>query len=78
MTEAGSIGATNLANQVLNLGNATAVLANAPSGTLPGAFSFSQHTLAPFDQLAGIPATTVGTIYLIIVCLNDYMLSSNY
>lgn len=64
---AGNSASGILAAQVLQLGNATAVLAAAPSGTLPGGLAYNQHTLAPFDQLAGIPATTVGTIYLIIV-----------
>jgi len=51
---------------VLALGNATAVLQAIEPSSLIGAFGSNQHTLQPFDQLAGIAATTVGAIYLII------------
>ncbi|KAL7423026.1 hypothetical protein Q5752_002325 [Cryptotrichosporon argae] len=66
MTSAGGAGASTLAGQVLALSNASAVVAAAPAGSLAGAFSYSQYDLRPFDELAGIAATTVGTIYLII------------
>lgn len=66
MTTAAGQASTKLADQVLALGNATATLAAAPAGTIAGAFNYNSHDLRPFDQLGGIPATTVGTIYLII------------
>jgi hypothetical protein len=50
MTMATSAAATTLASQVLALGNASAVLAAAPEGTLAGAFSYNLHNLAPFNQ----------------------------
>lgn len=61
-----SAGST-LAGQVLQLGNASAVLSAAAPETIIGAFSYNEHNLHPFDQLAGIASTTVGTVYLIIV-----------
>ena len=50
MTEATSAASTTLASQVLALGNASAVLAAAPTGSLIGAFNYNQHNLHPFDQ----------------------------
>ena len=67
MTTATSSAATTLASQVLALSNASDVLSAAPQGSLIGAFSYNEHNLHPFDQLAGIASTTVGTVYLIIV-----------
>jgi len=67
MRKASASAATELASQVLALGNATAVLAAADPSSLIGPFSYNEHNLHPFDQLAGIAATTVGTVYLIIV-----------
>ncbi|KAK1923232.1 hypothetical protein DB88DRAFT_547225 [Papiliotrema laurentii] len=52
MRAAGDAGATTLASQVLALGNSSAVLAAAPEGSLIGAFSYNEHNLHPFDQLA--------------------------
>ncbi|CAD6578689.1 MAG: hypothetical protein TREMPRED_002243 [Tremellales sp. Tagirdzhanova-0007] len=66
MTAATSSADTTLASQVLALGNATAVLSAAPPSSVIGAFSFNMHNLHPFDQTGGIPATTIGTVYLII------------
>jgi hypothetical protein len=51
----------------LALGNASAVLQAVEPSSIIGAFGMNQHVLQPFDQLAGIAATTVGAIYLIIV-----------
>ncbi|KAK4689247.1 hypothetical protein P7C73_g851, partial [Tremellales sp. Uapishka_1] len=65
-TEAIASAGSTLVSQILALSNATAVLAAAPSGTVSGAFFYNQHNLEPFDQLGGIPSTTVGTVYLII------------
>ena len=50
MTSSTSAAATTLASQVLALGNASAVIAGAPMGSLIGAFSYNQHNLHPFDQ----------------------------
>lgn len=75
MRTASSSAATELASQVLALGNATAVLAAAPPSSLIGAFSYNEHNLRPFDQLAGIASTTVGTVYLIIVRLSFFDLA---
>jgi hypothetical protein len=69
ITQATASASTELASQVLALGNATAVLQAIEPSSVIGAFGSSQYTLEPFDQLAGIAATTVGAIYLIIVCL---------
>ncbi|KAK8850590.1 hypothetical protein IAR55_004509 [Kwoniella newhampshirensis] len=67
MTSAGSAAATTLASQILALGNASAVLTTgAQAGAVIAPFSYNLHNLRPFDQLAGIAGTTVGTIYLII------------
>ncbi|ORY31254.1 hypothetical protein BCR39DRAFT_527136 [Naematelia encephala] len=66
LTSATGSAATTLASQVLALGNASAVLGSAAQGSISGAFAYNLVTIHPFDQLAGIPATTVGTIYLII------------
>ena len=66
ITQSTSSAASELASQVLALGNATAVLQAIEPSSLIGAFGSNQHTLQPFDQLAGIAATTVGAIYLII------------
>jgi len=63
-----SAGST-LAGQVLELGNASAVLSATAPEAIIGAFSYNEHNLHPFDQLAGIASTTVGTVYLIIVSL---------
>jgi hypothetical protein len=69
MRNAGSSAANELADQVLALDNATAVLAATSPSSIIGAFSYNEHNLHPFDQLAGIASTTVGTVYLIIVSL---------
>ena len=50
MTKATSAASTTLASQVLALGNASAVLAAAPTGSLIGAFNYNQHNLHLFDQ----------------------------
>jgi hypothetical protein len=70
ITEASSSASSTLANQVLALGNASAVLQAVEPSSIIGAFGMNQHVLQPFDQLAGIAATTVGAIYLIIVSLH--------
>jgi len=67
VTQATASASSELASQVLALGNASAVLQAIEPSSLIGAFGSSQYTLQPFDQLAGIAATTVGAIYLIIV-----------
>jgi hypothetical protein len=67
VTQATASASSQLASQVLALGNASAVLQAIEPSSLIGAFGVSQYTLQPFDQLAGIAATTVGAIYLIIV-----------
>ena len=67
VTQATASASSELASQVLVLGNASAVLQAIEPSSLIGAFGSSQYTLQPFDQLAGIAATTVGAIYLIIV-----------
>lgn len=66
ITSATGQASSQLALQVLQLANASTVIAEAPSGTLGRAFNYNSHDLRPFDMLGGIPATTVGTIYLII------------
>ncbi|WWD20771.1 hypothetical protein CI109_105248 [Kwoniella shandongensis] len=67
MTSAGLSAATELSSQILALGNASAVLTTgAEAGAVVAPFSYNLHNLRPFDQLAGIAGTTVGTIYLII------------
>jgi hypothetical protein len=50
VTTATGSAATTLAGQVLALGNASAVLAAAPTGTISGAFNYNQHNLQPFDM----------------------------
>lgn len=54
-TMATSSASTELANQVLALGNATQVLQAIQPSSLIGAFGVSQYTLQPFDQLAVSP-----------------------
>ncbi|OCF45653.1 hypothetical protein I317_00556 [Kwoniella heveanensis CBS 569] len=67
MTTAGNSAATTLASQILALGNASAVLTTgAQARAVASPFAYNQHNLRPFDQLAGIASTTVGTVYLII------------
>ncbi|WWC98466.1 hypothetical protein V866_005357 [Kwoniella sp. B9012] len=67
MTTGGNSAATELASQILALGNASAVLTTgAQAGAVVSPFSYNLHNLRPFDQLAGIASTTVGTVYLII------------
>ena len=43
---------TELASQIFSLGNASAVLAAAPGGSVIGAFAYNSWNLRPFDQLA--------------------------
>ncbi|WRT70772.1 uncharacterized protein IL334_007771 [Kwoniella shivajii] len=67
MTSAGNSAATTLVSQILALGNASAVLTTGSQAMAVAApFNYNQHNLRPFDQLAGIASTTVGTVYLII------------
>lgn len=47
MTSATSAAATTFVTQVLALGNASAVLTAAPTGSLIGAFSYNLHNLHP-------------------------------
>ncbi|WWC92394.1 uncharacterized protein L201_007351 [Kwoniella dendrophila CBS 6074] len=67
MTSGGNAAATTLASQILALGNASAVLTTGSQAmAVASPFSYNLHNLRPFDQLAGIASTTVGTVYLII------------
>ncbi|WVR08674.1 hypothetical protein IAU60_005732 [Kwoniella sp. DSM 27419] len=67
MQMAGQSAATTLASQILALDNASAVLTTgSQAGAVVNPFSYNEHNLRPFDQLAGIASTTVGTVYLII------------
>ncbi len=50
MSSVSSAASTTFAGQVLSLGNASAVLAVAPPGTVSDGFSYNEHNLAPFDQ----------------------------
>lgn len=52
MTQAASSAGTQLASQILAQGNASAILAAAPEGTVTGPFNYNLHNLHPFDQLA--------------------------
>ena len=49
---ASAMAGTELASQILALGNASAVLAAAPGGSVIGAFAYNSWNLRPFDQLA--------------------------
>lgn len=51
-TQVAATAGAELATQVLALGNASAVLSAAQPGALIGAFSYNQHTIAPFDMTA--------------------------
>ncbi|WWC65253.1 uncharacterized protein I303_107870 [Kwoniella dejecticola CBS 10117] len=67
MTTGGNSAATTLASQILSLSNASEVLTTGSGAIAVSApFSYNLHNLRPFDQLAGIASTTVGTVYLII------------
>ncbi|WWC72649.1 uncharacterized protein I206_106613 [Kwoniella pini CBS 10737] len=67
MTIGGNNAATNLASQILSLNNASEVLITGSGAmAISTPFNYNLHNLVPFDQLAGIASTTVGTVYLII------------
>lgn len=75
MTTATSAAATTLAGQVLALGNATAVFSAAPANSIIGAFSYNQHNLHPFDQLA--VSRTSSTSSLRVLRVSGYRLDDS-